>query len=65
MLKGTKWVITNFVNLREYIHLHINVNGIKEIMVDLRRKTPLITPLNIQSLDIEIMGECKYMGVQV
>ena len=48
-------VINDFVNWCECSHLHINKSKTKEMMINFQRKTPQITPVNIQGLDLEMV----------
>ena len=58
-------VITDFVDWCELNHLHINASKTKEMVVDFHRKVPRSARVNIQGLDIEIVGEYKYLGVHL
>lgn len=43
--------------------LHMDTSKTQEVVTDINRKVPLVTLVNIQSLDIEIVGKNKYLGV--
>ena len=58
-------VITNFVNWCELNHPCINASKTKEVVINFRWKAPQTAPVNIQSLDIEIVEEYKYLGVHI
>ncbi|KAF7649195.1 hypothetical protein LDENG_00145510 [Lucifuga dentata] len=58
-------VIKDFVDWCGMNHLHINASKTKEMVIDFRRKSPLITPVNIQGLDIETVESYKYLGVHL
>ncbi|TWW63630.1 putative RNA-directed DNA polymerase from transposon BS [Takifugu flavidus] len=58
-------VITNFVAWCELNHLCINTNKTKEVVIDFSRKASHTAPVNIQGLDIKIVGEYKYLGVHL
>ena len=58
-------VITDFVDWCGRNHLHINTSKTKEMVVDFRRKVSRAAPVNIQGLDIEIVGDYKYLGVHL
>ncbi|XP_035766707.1 adenylosuccinate lyase-like [Neolamprologus brichardi] len=45
---------------------HLRINASKtELVIDFSKKSPHITPVNIQGLDTEIVEEYKYLGVHL
>lgn len=58
-------VIANFVNCCELNRLYINASKTKETVVDFCRKDHHTTPVNIQGLDIGMVGTYKYLGVHL
>ena len=58
-------VITYFVAWCELNHLRINASKTKEVVIDCRRKAAQTAPVNIHSLDTEIMQEYKHVGVHI
>ncbi|KAF7649768.1 hypothetical protein LDENG_00136670 [Lucifuga dentata] len=68
-LMGTNWntgeVIKDFVDWCGINHLHINTSKTKEMVIDFRKKSPPITLVNIQGLDIDTVESYKYLGVHL
>ncbi|KAF7644795.1 hypothetical protein LDENG_00215730, partial [Lucifuga dentata] len=58
-------VIKDFVDWCGINHLHINTSKTKEMVIDFRKKSPPITPVNIQGLDMETVESYKYLGVHL
>lgn len=62
---GQREVITSSVHWHEYSFLPSSGSKTNKIVVDSSNKLPWTTSINIQGLDIEIMGEPKYLGVHI
>ena len=46
-------------------NLELNVSKTKEIVVDFRRKTTLISPLTINGSKVEVVDTFKFLGIHI
>lgn len=60
-----RMAVNSFVDWCELNQLKLNIQKTKELVVDLRRSRPLITPLSIRGVDVEIVQDYKYLGVHI
>lgn len=57
--------VDSFVHWCELNQLKLNIQKTKELVVDLRRSRPPVTPLSIRGVDVEIVQDYKYLGVHI
>ena len=69
MLEGNeleyRGVIRDFVSWCELNHLCIKAGKTKELVIDFRKKAPLLMLENIQGRDIVTVVDYKYLGVRL
>ncbi|KAL0203335.1 hypothetical protein M9458_001353, partial [Cirrhinus mrigala] len=60
-----RMAVDSFVDWCELNQLKLNIQKTKELVVDLRRSRPPVTPLSIRGVDVEIVQDYKYLGVHI
>lgn len=64
--EGEYWrVVEDFVRRCVRNYLQLNKSKTKEMVVDFRRNKALATPVNIQGMDTETVGDNKSQGVHL
>lgn len=58
-------IIKDSASWCELNHLYINASKTREMMIDFRKKISQIAPMNIQGMDVELVGIYKYLGVHL
>lgn len=54
-------VVENFITWYEDNYLHLNVTKIKELVMNLKRRKALVTPVSIQGVGVDVLGNYNYL----